>query len=53
MPDVRVFAGSPMTISFGLACRDHTLVGILLCRLLQKVYGLGQWFSTGGRFPFF
>jgi len=27
MPAVRVFAGSPLTISFGLACRDHTFGG--------------------------
>jgi len=29
-------------------------MGMFLCRLLlQKVYGLGQWFSTWGRFRFF
>jgi len=43
MPAVRLFVGSALTISFGLACRATPSIGVLLIYFLKKfrfqVYG--------------
>ena len=37
MPAVRLFLGSTLTISFGLACRVTTFIGVLLMYLFKKI----------------
>jgi len=40
MPAVRLFVGSALTISFGLACRGYTFDRSAFNVLFQKIWGL-------------
>jgi len=44
MPAVRLFFGSALTISFGLACRGYTFDRNGFNVLFEKVQGLGLGF---------
>jgi len=44
MPAVRLFVGSALTISFGLACRGYTFDRNAFNVLFEKVLGLGLGF---------
>ena len=60
MPAVRLFVGSALTISFGLACRDYTFDGsafnVLLKKFKVQAYrvclSFGLRFILGFRFRF-